>query len=80
MQKLKESDTDRVNLEIMAGLSGKDRENYIAGLRKLGISNPVDKADLRAAFKRYLPDATDRELDIMVLSEPPQDTKPAWII
>ena len=80
MQKLKESDLDRVNLETLQSLTGKDRENFIAGLRNMGITNPEGKADLRAAFKRYNPNATDRELDIMVSGKTPQDTEPEWII
>lgn len=76
---LKESSIDKVNLDTMQGLTGKDRENYIAGLRKLGISNPIDKADLRAAFKRLKPYASDAELDIMTTGEVPPDTEPEWI-
>jgi len=79
MQKLKESDTDRVNLETMQSLTGKPRENFERGLRNLGMTNPAGKADLRAAFKRLKPDASDRELAIMVLGEPPQDTELPWI-
>lgn len=76
---LKESNIDKLNLEALQGLTGQEREDYIAGLRKLGMTNPQDKADLRAAFKRYKPDATDKELDIMTTGEVPPDPKPAWI-
>lgn len=80
MQKLKESDVDRVNLETMQNLRGEDRANFERCLRNLGMTNPGGKADLRAAFKQFRPDATDRELDIMVSGEAPQDSKPEWII
>ena len=78
--KVTESGIERVNLEIMQNLTEKDKEDFIAGLRDLGMTNPVDKADLRAAFKRLTPNATDRELDIMVAGETPGDTKREWIV
>lgn len=78
--KVMESGIDRVNLEIMQNLTGQDRENFERGLRNMGMTNPVAKADLRASFKRFKPNATDRELDIMVSGEAPQDSKPEWII
>jgi hypothetical protein len=34
---------------------------------------------LKAAFKRLRPDATERELDVMVSGKAPQDDKPEWI-
>ena len=78
--KVMESNRDRVNLETLQNLTGKDRENFERGLRNLGMTNPADKADLRTAFKRYKPNATDRELDIMASGEAPEDSKPEWIV
>lgn len=70
---------DNLNAEILAGLTGKERENFEKGLRKLGMANPANRDALRAAFRRLNPNATERDLDIMVSGKAPQDNKQEWI-
>ncbi len=69
---------DKLNAEVLAGLTGKERENFEKGLRKLDMANPANRDALRVAFKRLKPDATERELDIMVSGKAPQDNKQEW--
>jgi len=69
---------DKVNAEILAKLDGQERADFERGLRNIGMDNPADKAALRAAFKRFRPDATDQELDIMVSGKAPKPDKPEW--
>jgi len=67
-QKIKtmESGRDRVNLEIMQNLTGEKKENFKQGLHLLGFPDPESRAALRDAFKRANPNATEKQLDIMV--------------
>lgn len=58
--------SDKLNLDILNKLPDREKAAFRRGLEKLGFSDPVSRAELRAAFKRYKPSATDRELDIMV--------------
>lgn len=69
---------EEVNSRILQGLSRKERVNFEAGLKALNMANPADRVALRESFKRLCPDATERELDIMVSGEVPPD-KQGWI-
>jgi hypothetical protein len=63
----------KLTAEHLAGLTGQDREDYLRGLQKVGLPNPEARMALIAAFKRLRPDATERELDIMVSGKAPRD-------
>jgi len=73
--KAKESSMDRVNLEIMQNLTGEEKENFKRGLHNLGIPDPEDKAALRDAFKRVNPNASEKQLDILVTGKVPPENK-----
>jgi len=51
-----------VNEEILSKLEGQDKKAFEQGLKDLKLPG----SDLRAAFKRLRPDATEKELDIMI--------------
>lgn len=68
-----------IDAEVMAGLSGEERANFKKGLASLGMVDPEDRAALRASFKRSRPDASERELDILVTGQVPKDNKREWI-
>ena len=69
---------DRVNTEILAKLDGQAKEDFNAGLHNLGMDDPEAKAALRNSFKRLKPNATERELDIMVTGKAPPENK-GWL-
>ena len=75
---LREARIEDLNREILAGLSGKEKEDFERGLHNMGMTNPDDRDALRAAFKRLRPDATERELDIMVSGKASQEGKSGW--
>ena len=70
---------DSQNLEILAKLDGQAKEDFRAGLHNLAMADPEAKAALRNSFKRLKPNAMEREIDIMVAGETPQDNKKEWI-
>jgi len=53
---------EKVNEEILKKLQGQDKKEFKQGLRSLDLPDP----ELKAAFKRLCPDASEREIDIMV--------------
>jgi hypothetical protein len=63
------------HLKVLQGLSGQAREDFKAGLRNLGYADPEVKAALTESFKRLHPNATERELDIMVTGKVPPENK-----
>jgi len=69
---------DNVNLEILAKLDGQAKEDFRAGLHNLAMADPETKAALRGAFNRLRPNASERELDIMVTGKAPPENK-GWL-
>ena len=69
---------DRVNAEIMQNLTGEEKETFKRGLQSIGIPDPESRAALRASFKRANPNASERELDIMVTGKAPPENK-GWL-
>jgi hypothetical protein len=67
-----------INAEILASLSGKEKEDFKRGLQLLGIPDPESRAALRDAFKRANPNASEKELDIMVNGKAPPENK-GWL-
>lgn len=65
-------------LKMMAGLSGEEKENFKRGLYNLGIPDPEDRAALRDAFKRGNPNASEKQLDIMVNGKTPPENR-GWV-
>ncbi len=69
---------DEVNSKILEGLSGKEKQDFEAGLRNLNMASPTDRIALREAVKRLRPDFSESQLDIMVSGEAPPD-KQEWL-
>jgi len=69
---------NKLHHKLMESMSEKERADFEAGLKALNMANPADRAALRESFKRLRPDATERELDIMVSGEAPPDN-PEWL-
>ncbi len=63
---LRESRLNDLNLEILAGLSGKEKEDFKRGLRIAGIPDPEGRAALRESFRRLHPEWTEAQLEVAV--------------
>lgn len=64
---------DELNAEILGKLDGQAKADFKAGLRKLGMVDLEDRAALRDAFKRANPNASEKQLDIMVDGKAPRE-------
>jgi hypothetical protein len=51
-----------VNEAILKQLQGQEKTDFEKGLKDLGLPG----SELRVAFKKLLPNKSDREIDIMV--------------
>jgi hypothetical protein len=63
---LKESKHRDINAEILEGLSGQEKEDFLAGLKALNMANPEDKATLRESVKRLHPEWTKAQVDVFM--------------
>jgi len=69
---------EEVNARILEGLSGKERETFIAGLKALNMANPADREALRESICKARPDFTPEQIEIFVTGEAPPD-KQEWL-
>ncbi|HUU63187.1 MAG TPA: hypothetical protein VMX96_04615 [Dehalococcoidia bacterium] len=69
---------DEINSKILEGLSGKEKEYFLAGLRNLNMSNPADREALRESIRKARPDFTPEQVEIFVTGEAPPD-KQEWL-
>lgn len=60
---------EEVNRRILGRLSGKEKEDFEAGLKVLNMDNPSDREALRESARRAFPDYTEAQLDIFVAGE-----------
>lgn len=60
---------NEVNAEILKGLSGKEKEDFEAGLKALNMAKPADREALRESIRRARPDFTEAQIDIFVEGE-----------
>ena len=65
---------DELNAKILKGLSGKEKEDFLAGLALLNMDNPTDRVALREAIKRLRPDFTPEQIEIFVEGRVKPDT------
>lgn len=57
---------DKLHSRILESLSGKEREDFLAGLEALDMDNPADREALRESIRRARPDFTEKQIDIFV--------------
>lgn len=57
---------DKVNAKIMAGLSGKEEEDFRAGLRGCGIVDPEARAALEVAARKAHPEYSEAQVQVFV--------------
>ncbi len=60
---------DELNAKILEGLSGKEKEDFLTGLKALNMANPADRIALRESVKRLCPDFSEDQIDIFVAGE-----------
>ena len=60
---------DELNLKILEGLSGKEKEDFERGLKLLNMANPADREALRESIRRARPDFIETQIDIFVEGE-----------
>jgi len=70
-------EVDKLNANILLGLSSEERANFAQGLKTLNIANPRDRIALRESIKVLRPDFTDVQLDIAVYGK--QRPNANWI-
>ena len=70
---------DKLHIKLMETMSGKEREDFLKGLKALNLDNPEDRIALRESIKRLHPEYTTEQLDIFVNPEAsPKNTD--WIV
>jgi len=57
---------EEVNSKILEGLTGKEKQDFEAGLRNLNMANPADRVALRESIKRMRPDFSEAQIDIFI--------------
>lgn len=57
---------EELNMKVMEGLSGQARENFIAGLESLNMTNPEDRKALRESITKLRPDFTEEQIEIFI--------------
>ena len=57
---------EELNAKILEGLSGKEKQDFEAGLKALNMANPADRAALRESIKRLRPDFSEAQIDDFV--------------
>ena len=57
---------DELYTRLLKGKTGQEREDLLAGMKALNISNPEDRQALRESVRRAHPDWTDRQVEVFL--------------
>jgi hypothetical protein len=57
---------EELHAKILEGLSGQEKEDFLAGLKALNMENPADRVALRESVKRCHPEWTEAQVDVFM--------------